>query len=103
MYEKAIWPPKQTEPPKPKLNTGYVIRSGHMHFVAVRVITGLVGPEYHEALRLFEIRTDGRLATNNRYRNEPAMDTHEYKTCTAIWQSVDDFVADMERASVQPR
>ena len=99
MYENAIWPPKPSEPPKPMLDSGWVIRSGHMHFVVVRAILGQAGQEYRDALRLFEIRNDGRLATYNRFRNEPAMDTNEYKTCTSIWRSVDDFVADMERAS----
>lgn len=94
MYEKAIWPPKPSEPPKPKLGEGWVIRHRTAHFVVARSVPGTTGTEYVEGLRLFEIRSNGRLATYNRFNDLPAMDTYEYKNCTAIWRSVDDFVAE---------
>ena len=97
MYENAIWPPKPSKPPKPRLNEGLVIRYGHTHLVVVRAIQGLEKRDYHDALRLFEINNDGRLVSYNRWNDLPAMDTIEYKFCTAIWRTVADFVADMDR------
>ena len=105
MYEKTIWPPKPSEPPKPRLNEGLVIRfdTDTRTLLLCGAIQGWKNRDYPDALRLFEINNDGRLVSYNRWNDLPAMDTIEYKFCTAIWRTVADFVADMERPAVQSR
>ena len=99
MYEKTIWPPKPSEPPKPTLEKGMVIRDAVEYFVVIRACYGKTSLDPLGGLRLFRIGRNGRLLSYNRNTDCPAMDMHEYKTCTAIWRTVDDFVADMERES----
>ena len=99
MYEKAIWPPKPIEPPRPTLEEGMVIRHANGYFVVVRTLLGMYRNDYVDALRLFEIGHNGRLRTYNRHSDLQAMETDYYKTCAAIWRTVADFVADMELES----
>ena len=96
MYEKTIWPPKPSEPPKPTLGEGWVIQCGTKYFVTMRTCLGgdVLGSH---GLRLFEISGDGRLLSYNRHSDLAAFSTDQYKFCTAIWRTVADFVADMDR------
>ena len=99
MYKKAIWPPKPSEQLKPTPFEGEVISAGSRFFVLVRCCFGKDTSDPLGGLRLFQIGRNGRLLSYNRNTDCPAMDTNEYKTCAAIWRTVADFVADMERES----
>ena len=76
-----------------------VIRHVNGYFVVVRTCQGQIDSGYLSGLRLFAVGRNGRLLNYNRYFDCPAMETDQYNTCTAIWRTVADFVADMERES----